>query len=282
MKVFKEVIYTLVAAIMWGSLGVVFKLGLNNGASQAWMIFGRPFFASIVIIAFMLMKRESPTKWSVLVGGLGLAPLYVFYFLAVKLIGAALASVLLYTAPLWVTLLSPLMTGERLRIYDVIHVILGFLGTWLVLTEGSLSIKLCLRGAILGVLSGVSYATYILLARYAQLRGANVLEVGFYSIPIAAIGVSLVIHPRKVPTTADLAFALYLAVIGTIIPYILNSAALRKIRAPLVSVMSLVEPLTAVTLSITVLGEKLTATQVLGSVLVIGSVASSAFYALKE
>jgi drug/metabolite transporter (DMT)-like permease len=137
-------------------------------------------------------------------------------------------------------------------------------------------------GTLLGLLSGVSYATYIVLARYAQLRGADVLEVGFYSIPVALIGVAAIIHPRGPPTGTDVWFSLYLAILGTIIPYILNAAALRKIRAPLVSVISLVEPLTAVSLAVLLLNERMLPLQIIGSALVIGSVASSALHALRE
>jgi DME family drug/metabolite transporter len=241
----------------------------------------RPLFASIIVIAYAVLKRERPNIWSLLVGALGLAPLYISYFLAVERVGAAIASVLLYTAPIWVTLASPAL-GEEIRKYDIFHVIVGFIGTWLVITQGTLSLKLDSLGLVFGLTSGISYATYILLARYSQLRGASVLDVGFYSIPIAAIIVLIFVHPEQSPSPLDVYFALYLAILGTAIPYILNATALRRLRAPLVSVMSLAEPLTAVSLAILILGENMSFYQALGAGLIIGSVASSALHALRE
>lgn len=257
----------LAAAILWGSLGVAYRLGLANGADPSWMIAGRPLAASILSLA-SLAAGERPSRWSAAVGLLGLAPLYVSYFLAVQEVGAAVASLLLYTAPVWVALLSPL-AGDPLEPGRLGQAGLGLLGAALLLEPWRG--RYTLHGALLGLASGASYAAYILLARLAQRRGASPWEVSIHAFPFAAAGVLALIRPRHAPTAVDLVFAGYLAVLGTIVPYLLNARALARLEAPRVAVVSLVEPLTAVLLSAILLGEMLDPVQALGAVLVASS-----------
>ncbi len=259
---------TVTAAILWGSIGVVYKIGVSHGASGPWLILGRPLLASLASIALMITRYSRPTKWSAVIGLLGLAPLYASYFLAVERIGAALASLLLYTAPIWVIVLSPLIAGESVRGSSLLAAFMGVLGTALV-TRNNEAVEGDLVGIALGLVSGVSYAMYIVLARLAQKRGASVQEASIHAIPFAAIGVAVAIRPRERMGPSDLAFALYLAIAGTIIPYFLHVRALKYLKASTVSVVSLVEPLTAVILAITLLGEEMTSLQLVGASMIL-------------
>ena len=261
------------AAVLWGSIGVVYRLGVLRGAHPVWLILGRPLAASALSLAALLAGWGRPGRWSAAVGLLGLAPLYVTYFLAVGEVGAALASVLLYTAPLWVSLLSPL-AGDPLRPRSLAAAAAGLAGVAL-LTEpwsGAYSAA----GVALGLASGLSYAGYILLARLGQRRGAAPEEVSIHAFPFAAAGAAAVLRPRGLPGIADLPYIAYLAVAGTVIPYLLSARALARLEAARVAVVSLVEPVTAVLLAWLVLGEHLSPVQLLGAGLVVASAAAAA------
>ncbi len=261
---------TVTAAVLWGSIGIAYKIGVSHGASGAWLILGRPLLASVASIALVLTGRGSPTRWSAVIGLFGLAPLYVSYFLAVERVGAALASLLLYTAPIWVIILSPVIVGEGIRALSLAAAGLGVVGTSLVTWKNG-DFRGDATGVALGLLSGASYAAYIVLARLAQKRGASVQEASVHAIPFAAIGVAIAIRPEGWLDFNDLAFALYLAVAGTIIPYFLHVRALKSLRASTVSVVSLVEPLTAVLLAVTLLGERMTGLQLAGASMILAA-----------
>lgn len=263
-------LYATLAAVLWGSVGVVFKLGLAHGASEPWMILGRPLLASLVSVAMALAGYGRPTRWSVVIGLLGLAPLYVSYFLAVERIGASLASLLLYTAPIWVAALSPVVVGERVGAVQALTVPLGVAGASLVSwnlkdAEGGVG------GVMLGLASGASYAAYIVLARAAQKRGASVYEASIHAIPFATLGVAISVRPSSLPTVNDALFAAYLAVAGTVVPYFLHVSALKYLRATTVAVLSLIEPLTAVLMASALLGEELDLVKAAGAAMILAA-----------
>ena len=257
------------AAVLWGSIGVVYRMGVASGADGAWLVLGRPLLAGLPGLVAAVLGLSRPSRWSAAVGLLGLAPLYASYFLAVERLGAALASVLLYTAPVWVVLVSGPVLGEPPGARGLAAAVAGFAGVVLIAGPGAGPADAL--GLVLGLVSGASYACYIILARYAQARGARVAEVAVHSLPFAALGVAAVARPTGLPGPLELAYAGYLAFVGTLLPYILSSRALRRLEAHRVAVVSLVEPLTAILLAVLLLGEELSAAQALGAALVLAS-----------
>ncbi|MEB3787965.1 MAG: EamA family transporter [Desulfurococcales archaeon] len=256
------------AGFLWGTLGAAFKLASTLGASIDWLIAGRAIVASTGSLVLMILGRM-PSGWSVIVGLLGLAPMYTLYPLSVDIVGVGLASILLYTAPLWVAILG-FLHGEPPDALGSMGVILGFSGTVLLVGSDGHGDTL---GILLGLASGVSYALYIVLARVAQVKGASSDEVGVHAIPFAAIAMTLLLRPQPPSTPVDLAAALYLGLVATLLPYMLHTRALARLEAYRVSVISLVEPVTAVALGILLFGEEMSPIQAVGAVLVLGSVA---------
>lgn len=259
-----------VAAVLWGTLGVTYKLGVVMGADLEVLVAGRPLAAGIIAAAWAwLFYRETPRLWSVAIAVFGLAPLYTVYPLAVVEAGAAVASILLYTAPAWVAIGARIALGEPLSARRVAIVALGVTGAALV--SGSPEGSVTLRGALLGLASGASYAAYMLLARLAGMRGATTAQVALYPVAISAPLVALAVRPSRAPDPMETVFTLYLAVACTLLPYILHTRALRRAEAGRVAVVSLLEPLTAVVLAWLLLGESLAAIQLLGAALILFS-----------
>lgn len=228
--------------------------------------------AGLLALPLILLGRASVTRWSVIVGGLVLGPLYAIYLLAVENVGAGLASILLYTAPLWVTIASPWALREIPTSRTMAALPLGLAGVLLIASPSGES-RVPATGLALGLASGLMYAAYLLLARLAQKRGAHSEEVGIASLPLALPGVLLVARPQCGLGVEGVLPALYLGLMATLVPYFLNAYALSRIDSSRVSIVSLVEPLTAVLLGVVLLGERLTASQVLGGALILSSVA---------
>ena len=261
------VVFALCAAVLWGSIGVAFRLGVGVGASAGWLVLGRPLVAGLVSLACLVAGFGRVSRWSVVVG-LVLAPFIVVYLGAVSLVGAALASILLYTAPMWVAVLGRVVLGEGLGCRGVLALVLGFVGV--VLAVGGVGSSVFpLEGVLLGLLSGLLYACYIVLARVALLRGASSLEVGLHSQPIAALGVAAISPPPRPPTPVDVVWALYMGVATMLVPYMLNARALALLEAYRVSIISLVEPVSATLLAHLLLHETLTREQLIGASLVL-------------
>lgn len=260
------------AAILWGTIGIAYKLGVQAGACGDALIVARVALAGLLALPLIVWGRAPVSRWSLLIGAGVLGPLYAVYLLAVEALGAGIASILLYTAPLWVLMLSPAVTGDRPGTREMAALALGLVGVVLVASPPVTSPER--TGAapyLLGLASGVAYALYLLLARLAQLRGAGSTEVGVASLPLAVLGTLLVARPQCELGWVGAPYALYLAVFATLVPYFLNAWALARVESTRVSIISLVEPLTAVLLGALLLGERLAPAQAVGGALVLSS-----------
>lgn len=264
-------VYLVVAATLWGTIGVAYKLGLQAGADYEWLIVGRPLFAALFASVHMVVERRRPGMWSIVIGVFALGPLYVFYPQAVSRVGAGLASVLLYTAPIWVNIASYKALGEPLTSEKIVALFLGVAGVVLISVPGRL-IVLEPLGLLLGLASSASYSLYILLARKAMVRGVPVIEASINPIVFAAPATLLAVQPDKPPTLLEAPYILYLAVACTILPYYLHVKGLKHVEAGKASIVSLAEPLVALALAYILLGEKLTTPQLLGSTLVLAAI----------
>jgi DME family drug/metabolite transporter len=227
--------------------------------------------AALFSLASWLAGLGRPTWWSAVVGLAGLAPLIILYLWAVELLGAGLAAILLYTAPMWVSLFSPLILREKPGPAGIAAVVLGFTGIVLVALPTVSHPGGSLLGLLVGLGSGISYAIYILLARLAQLHGASTVETGLHSQLFAAMGVAAVVHPSSPPSLYDFVWITYLGFATMIIPYLLHVKALKLAEAYRVAVVSLAEPVSANLLAHIVLGETLTPLQTVGATFVLAS-----------
>ena len=273
------VVFALCAAILWGSIGVAFKLGVSMGASANWLILGRPLIAGLVSLACLLAGFGKFSRWSIVVG-IVLAPFIVIYLNAVSMVGATLASVLLYTAPMWVGLLGQIILGEKLSYQGFLAIVVGFIGV--ILVVGGFNSTASLEGIILGLVSGLLYACYIVLARAAMSRGSSSLEVGLHSQPIAALGVAIISPPPEPPTPIDAIWALYMGIATVLIPYVLNAKALAFLEAYKVSIISLIEPVSAALLAHLLLHETLTREQLIGAILILVAAAITSISSYKK
>ena len=267
-------LYAATAALLWSTIGVVYKMALLGGAHSEWLIVGRPVLGGLAALVVILLRRDRPGKWAITIGFASLGPLFILYPKAVEYIGAGLAAILLYTAPIWVIVLSPLLS-EHVSPLGVLVAITGFLGVVLI------SLPAMKLGEIIGLLiglgSGIAYASYMLFARQASREGVSTVETGLYSQLFAAVEVSLIMHPSVRPNIYDLAGVFYLGVFTMIIPYMLHVRALSIAKAYRVAIVSLLEPIGATILAYILLGESLSLLQILGAAMVLLSAALVSF-----
>ena len=109
----------LLAAVLWGSLGPVARYAFSQGVDPLEVAFWRcviPFAPFCVQALRQGSLRVDPGDRPALLG-FGLICVVAFYSvyqLAIHNGGAALASVLMYTAPAWVAIMAWSILGERM------------------------------------------------------------------------------------------------------------------------------------------------------------------------
>ncbi|WP_420125320.1 DMT family transporter [Longimicrobium sp.] len=241
--------YVAIAAALWGLLGPVTRVALGEGVGAVEVAFWRGLLAAgifavhaVAIRQVRIDRRDLPSV--VAFGVVGVAGLLACYSRAVEEGGAALASILLYTAPVWVALLSALFMGERLTRRTLVALGVATLGVaGIAFSSGGGAVRLSPAALGWGLASAFAYALYYLFGkRYFDRYPTATLFV--YALPIGALAMLPLVDFRPKNGTAWGAIA-FVAVVPTYLAYVFYSAGLRRVQATRAATVATVEPVVA-------------------------------------
>lgn len=256
-------LFVAIAAVLWGMLGPVTRIALREGMGAVEVAFWRALLAAgifavhaVAIRRVRLERRDLPSV--VAFGVLGVAGLLACYSRAVETGGAALAAILLYTAPVWVAILSALFLGERMTGRKLLALAVATLGVaGIAASSGSGGIRLTPAALGWGLASGVAYALYYLFGkRYFERYPTATLFI--YALPVGAAAMLPAIDFRH-KTPAAWGSVLFLAVFSTYLAYLFYSAGLRRVEATRAATVATVEPVVAAIAAFMMWGERLSA-----------------------
>jgi drug/metabolite transporter, DME family len=218
-----------------------------------------------------IARRDLPA-----VGGFalfGVAIFYWSYFRAVELGGAALAAILLYTAPAWVALAAALWLGERLTARKSLAVAMTLAGIALVASgsgsgvSGAGPAAARVPAVAWGLLAGLAYAAYYLFGKVYFVRyEASTLFA--YALPVGAV-LLLPMVSFAPKSGADWLVLLFLGVVPTYGAYLLYSLGLARLEATRAATVATLEPVAAAALAYAVWGEVLRGAGYVGAALVL-------------
>lgn len=266
------------ASICYGFIGLFTRAAFRSGLGVGELLAIRYFISTFLLAAvFFFFSRKSfrltRRQWILcfLLGAVNCTLSSWTYFTAIHGLSMALAALLLYTFPIWALLINFIL-GERLSRGQLFGIAVALIGLFLLL-YGEISIS-SWTAAVIGVGAGLSYAVYmVIIGRF--LRETPSAGSAFWIIAGTTFSLSFIYHPapsRVLSFSAEEWLSIGgLVVFGTVVPILLVQAGLQKLSSTEASVFSLLEPVTAVMLSVLVLGETLGLRQVFGGALVLVS-----------
>jgi drug/metabolite transporter (DMT)-like permease len=236
----------------------------------------------LALLAVRETRREGPRprrdRWLGVVAGVVFAIDLLCWHQAIHDVGAGLATVL---GNLQVVLVGPVAfivlrerPGRRL-LYAMPVVLAG-----VVLISGAVGSGAYgshpARGAVFGVLTGISYACFILVLRQASRGGQRTVgaltdATAVAAVAAAVIGLALG-HVDLVPSWPAHAWLLLLALSSQVLGWLLIMSALSRLPAALGSVLLTIQPVGSVLLGVVLLGERPSAVQFTGVALVLAGV----------
>ncbi|WP_432737527.1 DMT family transporter [Maridesulfovibrio sp. FT414] len=276
----KGCLLILTAAVMWGLIGPVSKFPLEQGVAPLENSFWRAIFAWMLfavhacrIRAIKIERKDIPQI--IVFGFVGVTIFYGSYQFAVQEVGAALSSVLLYTAPAWVAVMSWLLLGEKMgpiKIAALVITISGVacvsLGPQIFGTGGD--IKFTWFGIICGLTTGFTYALYYIYGKTIFARYTTP-TIFLYALPIGALCMTPFFEFTTKTTTSWLSL-IALALICTYGAYSVYYAGLKYLEATTASVIATIEPVMAALLAWLWWNESFDWTGYLGSAMIISAV----------
>lgn len=271
----------VLSAIAFGTIGVFGKTAYDEGLEVPDLLATRFAIAAAVlwvIVAFLPSEhRPSPrgTLTGVVLGGFVYAAMAAAYFMSLRRIDASLTILLVQISPALVAIGAVALGRERLSRTVLVALPVALAGTALIAVgafDGAGALNAA--GIVLALACAVLYAAYILLS-HALVAGTHpvVLAAQVSTGCAVAFGVAALVTGR-VPHTGPRGWLIILAMalVATVAGLVLLAAATAIVGPSTAALLSTMEPVTATALAVVLLGERLTALQWLGAVLVIGSV----------
>ncbi len=274
----KGYILIVAAAVCWGHIGIFSAVAFAEGVGPMEVAFWRAviswfFFGSQAIIRKETQCTPKDIPLLIVFGLLGISLFYIAYLYAVKEGGAALASVLLYTAPAWVIACSFFIYKEKLTINKIIAVILVAAGVFFISSGGGTApsgTATLFKAVLAGMVSGFCYSLYYTIGKYFSSRYSSA-NLFFYILPIGALGVlPFVTFSEKTPLawTAMIALALLSTFIANQCYYL----GLQYLEAGRASIVATIEPVVAAVAAYFFLGEFFSPAGYAGAVMILGAV----------
>lgn len=263
--------------VIFGTLGVFVR---NIPVSSGELALYRAILAALLIavylgitkqkIPFANIKKEVPL---LLASGVAMGINWIFLFQAYKYTTVSLATLSYYFAPVIVTVACPFLFKEKLTGKQIICFLMSTAGLIMITGIGKIGSNTDFIGILWGLGAAFFYAVVILLNKFIKgVEGIHRTFLQFLSaivilIPYVAVTGGVTLGQLHTVGWINL---LIVGLLHTGITYCLYFSALKELPGQKAAILSYIDPLVAVVISVTVLGESMTVWQSVGGLLILG------------
>lgn len=282
----------MIGIAFWSSSAIlIVYLVSNYGMAPLQLAFWRDTFVCLGVGAALLAFGRSAFHLPrahlrfLIAYGFVLSLFNSIWTLAVKLDGAAVATVLVYSSAGFTALLARWLYGERLRLLKIVAVVLSLSGCVLVAGAYDPQMwRLNLLGITTGLLSGLLFAIYSLMGRENQQRQLDSWTSMLFTFALAA---GLLMIYNQIPVLRQMGIAadrltpamplsgwlvlIVLAFLPTLLGYGLYNASMKYLLVSTANLLATSEPVMTAVQAYLLLGERWTAPQLVGSTMVIAA-----------
>lgn len=273
----------LLAAALWATLGLFYKGLAASGLPLLTIVFFRAGIAALALFLILLWRDRASLRLSgrdvlffLAFGLVGVAAFYVVYIHAIDWAGMGVAAVLMYTAPIWVSLYSMLFLGERWTLWRGGVLLMAFAGCALVgRAYDPTGMRLNGPGVLAGLGAGLTYGTYTVFSKVAQRRHTAWATLA-WALGMGALFLLPLQSPpalaRALTHPSTLFWLVMLGLVPTLGGGLAFNLGLRRVPASNASIIATLEPVIAAALGWAVWGERMEWPQVVGAALVLTAV----------
>lgn len=270
--------FMLVASmIIFGTLGIFVR---NISVSSGELALYRAILAALLIAAYLLVtkqriplaniKKEVPL---LLASGVAMGINWILLFEAYKYTTVSVATLSYYFAPVIVTVVCPILFKEKLTGKQIICFVMSTLGLVLITGIGDVGKGNDFIGILFGLGAAVFYATVILLNKFIKnVEGIHRTFLQFLAAIVVLIPYVLMTSGVTLGNLKGIGWVnlLIVGLIHTGVTYCMYFSSLKELPGQKAAILSYIDPLVAVLISVTILGESMTLWQVIGGILILG------------
>lgn len=221
-------------------------------------------------IPFDKIKKEVPL---LLASGVAMGINWILLFEAYKHTTISVATLSYYFAPVIVTVVCPLLFKEKLTGKQIVCFIMSTLGIVMITGIGDMGGGNNIIGILFGLGAAVFYATVILLNKFIKnVEGLHRTFMQFIASVVTLIPYVMLTSGVTLGGMDSVGWInlLIVGLVHTGITYCMYFSSLKELPGQKVAILSYIDPLVAVVISVTVLGETMTLWQVIGGLLILG------------
>lgn len=262
---------------IFGTIGLfVRNISVSSGelalyrAVLATLLLGSFFLLTGQKIPFSNIKKEVPL---LLTSGIAMGINWILLFEAYKYTTVSAATLSYYFAPVIVTIVCPFLFHEKLTKKQILCFAMSTLGLVMITGIGDSKGGNDLIGIMFGLGAAVFYATVILLNKFIKNVG------GLHRTFLQFIAAIVVLLPYVLLTSGitlgnlNTVGWINLCIVGlfhTGITYCMYFSSLKELPGQKAAILSYIDPLVAVLISVTILGESMTPWQIIGGIFILG------------
>ena len=181
-------------------------------------------------------------------------------FAAFEIIPAGIASTMLFLYPVFVALIMSIFFGEKPKATTIIAIIMSLAGVAFLYADDANFEGLNIKGALLVIISALTYAFYIVIVKVSRVSAMDGVKLAFYAIVFAAFAAfakcALDGNLSLPQNSFETLNAFGLVVFPTALSIVAISYSIKYAGATIAALLGAFEPVTAVSISSALLGEK--------------------------
>lgn len=291
MRAYSGYFFIILAAFFWALIGPVARFSFGSGLDPLELGFWRAaiggglFFIHAAVQRDLTVRSKRDLCIFLLFGAFSMGGFFACHQIAIKEGGAALAAVLLYTAPAWVAIFSRVLFKEWLTKAKTLAIALSLVGVALIslsspdpeMLDGvaaaggtAASAAVSYTGLLFGLLAGFLYSTHYIFTKNFLAVYKTYTLYGYSALAGAVVLFPFVNFATKSAT--DWAVAICLGAVCTYGAYIAYCAGMRRLEATRAAVIATMEPVIATALAWWIWDELFGFGGWIGSVLVLAAV----------
>lgn len=276
-KFFDPRLMLVASMTIFGTLGLFVR---NISVSSGELALYRAVLAALLLTGFFVLSKQhiplSKVKKEIpllLASGVAMGINWILLFQAYKYTTVSAATLSYYFAPVIVTVVCPFLFKEKLTVKQIICFIMSTVGLVLIIGIGDVHGDSNIIGILFGLGAAVFYATVILLNKFIKkVEGIHRTFLQFIAAIITLTPYVLCTSGITLGSLNNIGWInlLIVGLVHTGITYCMYFSSLKELPGQKVAILSYIDPLVAVLISVTVLGETMTMSQVIGGMLILG------------
>lgn len=268
----------IVSMAIFGTLGPFVR---NISVSSGELALYRAILAAVLVGLFLVVTKQK-INFSALgkelplliISGMAMGINWILLFEAYKYTTVSVATLSYYFAPVIVTLVCPFLFKEKLGSKQIICFIMSTIGLVMITGIGELkSGGSDIIGILFGLGAAVFYATVVLLNKFIKkVEGLHRTFLQFIAAIIILIPYVACTSGVTLGTMNSTGWfcLLFVGIVHTSITYCMYFTAIKDLPGQKAAILSYIDPLVAVVISVAVLGEAISLPQIIGGVLILG------------